>query len=284
VDPETVGGLFLLALTGLGCVACAVRALGAAPRSRRLAGLALACGLTVFPALCLLAAHGAGGGAAVAVGAGVVVSELAAVILGVMSLAAGKADGGTSRATPVAAMLLGVVGGFLGLATAAFPFVLAVGGPDAETQWTYRVDPPGFEITLPSGAWQKADEKHGVARFGCPQPAMVAGVKDVRPATTASEFEAAVTDMKRVRDRNPLPALVETRGPNANGHEHWLFVGEENGPDGRFTVALSVTWWNRTHAVFMLFEGQHRMRSQTGRNREAEVFRAAAPSILSSVK
>jgi hypothetical protein len=287
VDPELIGSLLAFLITAALCAGCVLRARTATPRSRRLAGLALACGLVVLPALTLLAAARGPEGKVIfiALGAAVIGAELMAGALAVRSLRARRTDGGTARATPAAALVLSVLGGFMGLGMVLFPFVMAAGGPAARTPpWTHRVDPPGFELTLPSAAWQKVERAQGVAHFACRNPAMVAGVMDVRRAGSAAEFEAVVAEMKRLHDRHPVTVIEETREANPNGFDHWRSLGEENGANGRILVGLSVTWWNRAHAVVLLFEGQHRMASQTGQDQESEAFRAAARSILDSIK
>ena len=286
MDAETIGGLIPLAVTGLACVICAILAFGAEPRSRRLAGLALTCGLAFLPALSVLIfARGPGSKVVFfAVGAGVVAAGVVAVVLSVWSMTARKADGGTATTKPLVAIALGGLSVLLGIGAAMMPIVTAVGGPGDGTPWAHRVDPPGFEITLPSSAWRNANDPREIVRLGCPHPAMVVGVKEVRPTATAAEFERVVNELKRFRANSAVAPIEEKRERNPQGHDHWVFLGEENGASGRILVAISVTWWNKTHAVIMFFEGQHRMKSQAGQGQESETFRAAARSVLSSVK
>jgi hypothetical protein len=288
VEPETIGRLIPLIITLVVCVVCTFLAFKAAPRSRRLAGLALACGLFILPALCSLTlARGPNAKATfTAIGAVLVVAGIAAAVLAICSLVARKRDGGTATVAPRAAILLSVMSGMMGIGIMLLPFVTA-GGFDAGTPpWTHRVDPPGVELTLPSRAWRigNASGNREVVRFGCPNPAMVASIMEIRPAATAREFEAAVNDIKRLRARNPGKLLEEKREPNSNGYDHWWFFSEESDSKERIFVAMSVTWWNKTHAVIVIFEGQHVMTSQAAQSQETDTFRSAARTILSSVK
>lgn len=289
MDPELFGRLtvFVIALSLWGY--CLRRALRADVRSHRLAGAALALALAALPALAVVSlARGADlAWVFVAVGAAVIAAEIAAVALAVSSMSARKVDGGDATARPVVALVLGPLGAVMGFGMAVMPFLMRAGGPDAATPpWSHRIDPPGFEITLPSRAWREApaDRRNEFARFGCPNPAMVAGVKRVAPAASPAAYEDVLGDAKRRIAAAPMVVIDEVRQPNAHGHECWLFMGEEKEGNQRILVAMSVTWWNKSHAVVMIFEGQHRMASRAGQDQEAEAFRAAARSVLTSVK
>src|SRR5262249_10295626 len=152
---------------------------------------------------------------------------------------------------------------FFGAGMIAMPFVTnPAGGESGASAWSHRVDPPGVELTLPSHRWRKSDKPGEVAFFASRNPQMVAGIKDVPPATSAAQFEAMINSMKQLAARSVVTTIEERREPNASGHEHWRFVGEENTPNGRIAVGMSATWWNKTHVVVMVFEGQYRMASQ----------------------
>jgi hypothetical protein len=178
--------------------------------------------------------------------------------------------------------VLGVLSTLLGFGLAAVPFV--VHGAGGGAPWAYKHTSPGFEVTLPSERWQKVEKLGELAMFSCRAPQMIASIKEIRPAASSDEFESAVNDVKRLVSRNPVKTIEEKREPNANGHDHWRLIGEENSPNGRVMVAMSVTWWNKSRAVIMIFEGQYKMASQLGQSQETDAFRAAATSILSSVK
>lgn len=113
---------------------------------------------------------------------------------------------------------------------------------------------------------------------------MMAVVKEVRPARTTGDFERAVGDLKGLVSKNPVTVAEERREPNPHGHDHWRFLGEERSPNGRVMVAMSVTWWNKSHAVVMIFEGQHRLASEAGQDQELQGYQGAARLILSSVR
>lgn len=293
MNPEQTGqligqlvGALLFALAPLVAFRRAARA---EPRSRRLGGYALGCGLLFLPLLALLAVtRGAGGrGLFVAVGVALVAAGVLAVALAVASRSARREDGGGGAAA-LWAIGFGVLCLVLGPGAAVFPFLAnpRTGTPDAPsgTAWAYKIAPPGFEVGLPSDRWKKYDHPRDVAMFASRQPQMVSSVKEVRPAATDAEFGRVVADLKRLAANNPVTVIEEKREPNAHGHEHWRFLGEEKTDKGRVMVAMSVTWWNKTHAVVVLFEGQYKALSQVGQDQEAEGFASAARYVLASVK
>jgi hypothetical protein len=214
-----------------------------------------------------------------------VMAGIGAIVAGVVGLFVAVRVG-RKRGRPAPGFaVLGVVGVLVGAGLIAFPFLRPDGGAPGEpgsSAWTHKVDPPGFELTLPSDRWKKAAGGKGGVAFASRLPQMVAVVKEVRPASAAAGFEMAVGDLKRVVARNSV--IEEKRGPNAHGHEYWLFLGEEKNPKGRVFVAVSVTWWNKSHAAVILFEGQHQMMSQAGQAEEAAAFHEAARLVLGSVK
>ncbi|AWM39627.1 hypothetical protein GobsT_20280 [Gemmata obscuriglobus] len=283
---ELIGKLIPLLISLVVVFVVVRRALNAETRSRRLQLLGLGCGLALFPLVCAttLARGPAARFIFFGVGAITTAAGLAAVALVITARSARKSDGGRSGASGFVATALGFVGIVFGFGMIALPLVVMPYEDDASV-WAHRVEPPGFEVSLPSARWKKFDRPGDIAMFASRNPQMVSGVKEVRPAPGASDFENAVSDMKRLVTRAPgFKIIEERREPTANGSEHWRLIGEEAGSDGRILVAISVTWWKKSHAVIMLFEGQHRMASQVGQEQESEAFLAAARFILSSVK
>jgi hypothetical protein len=253
-------------------------------RSRRLALTAVACAVSVLPLAAAAFLAGSAERQFVFVGAGLlaVVAGVAAMVLALRAKRAKAKDGGTGNITTAAALVLGIACAVLGFGVAVVPFV--VHGAGGGAPWVYKYTFPSFELTLPSERWRKVEKPGERAMFSCQSPQMVASVKEIRPAASSDEFESAVNDLKRLVSRNPVKTIEEKREPNANGHDHWRLIGEENSPNGRVMVAMSVTWWNKSRAVVMIFEGQYQMKSELGQSQETDAFCAAATSILSSVK
>jgi hypothetical protein len=235
VDPrqtgELIGKLLIPVLGAVACLWVGVRATSARPRSRRLAGLGLAFGLAVLPLAGLATFARGPEGRAFLIG-----TAVATAVAGVIALWLGAAAGSARNhedepergSSGTAALVMGALGLLVGVGLAMMPFLA---NPPATTPpWSYKIEPPGVELTLPSDRWKKYDRQGDVAFFACQHPQMVAGVKEVRPANSPEEFESAVGVLKRVVARTPAQALDEKRGPNAHGHEHWLYVAEENTP------------------------------------------------------
>jgi hypothetical protein len=288
VDPretgELIGRLIIPVLGTIGCVWLGVRAASAPLRSQRLAGLGLAFGLAMIPLAAVAALSRGSGGRTLllALGGVVALTGIVAVWLGVKAGAARAREHSAEGNSGTWALATGILGILSGLALGAWPFLL---NPAASgTPWVHKIDPTGVEVTLPSARWRKVERPGHLAAFGCRQPQMVASVMEVRPASTPEDFERPVNDLKRLVSKNASAVLDEKRGRNAAGHEHWLTLTEENTPNGRVLVGTSVTWWKKSHAVIIIFEGQHKMMSQTGQSQETEAFRAAAATILGSVK
>ncbi len=123
MSPEDVGRLVPL-LVGLGfCALCAMRALRAEQRSRRLALAGMACAVTVLPIAAGAFLLGSAERPAVFGVAGLfaVVAGMAAVVLALRAKGAKQTDRGVGSVTPAAALVLGIAGGLLGVWLIAFP-------------------------------------------------------------------------------------------------------------------------------------------------------------------
>jgi hypothetical protein len=296
VDPQKTGQLVGQILVLLLMAAASAYAWNRAgkheERSRRLAGYGVACGLLVLPLLGVLTfAHGSGGRAVfIAAGVGGIIAGVMAVTLAIRARAARKAANATGGAMGPAAGVLGVICVLFGATAIAFPFIVNPdeGGPpsspNSRTMWVHRIDPPGLEITLPSDRWKKYDRAGEAAMFASRVPQMMTSVRDVKPAPDLTAFERVVTDVKRLFADNGTSIIEEKREPNAHGYDHLRILGEEKTPSGRVVVGMSVTWWNKSHAVIMIFEGQYQMKSDAAQDQESQAFRAAAATILNSVK
>jgi hypothetical protein len=287
LSPETVARLTPLIVGVVISLIFAISAMRAEVRSRRLARTGLACAVSVLPLAGAAFLAGSAERQFVFVGAGLlaVVGGVAAMVLAVRARIAKTKDGGTGNLTPAVALVLGVLGTVLGCSLAAIPF--AVHGMGGGVAWTYKHPSPGFEVTLPSERWRKADKPSvpgEYAIFFCPSPEMRAQVPEIRPAGSLEQFEQAVNELKVLFTRHQYKIIEEKQEPNANGHTHWRFIVDDNTPDRRVMVGMSVTWWNKSHAVVLIFEGHYKMKSQLWQSQETDAFRAAATSILSSVK
>lgn len=291
MDPESIGfmiGRLIPLLFCLGIVAAvATRAGKLKPQSRRLGRYGVACGLLFLPLICVLTfARGPEGRfIMMVVGAVIVAAGVVAMVLAAKARTAGKADGGAGGSIP-GAVALGLVSIFFGGGAIAMPFLVNPRPGDSSdgVAWTSRVDPTGFEVTLPSSGWRRMEPTKEIAFFSSRSPQMVMVVKEVRTATAPAEFERAVSDLKRIVGKNNVKIIEEKRELNANGHEHYRFLGEESSPKGPVFVAMSATWWNKTNAVMMIFEGQHKLLSQAGKDQESQTYQTDARSILSSIK
>jgi hypothetical protein len=289
VNAEDTGRLIGLLLVPLFFLILVVwlawRAKTSEPRSRRLAGYGLACGLVVLPALGVLTAAGPVGGRPVfiAVGGAMLLAGAAAIALGVMAVSARKADGGTGGS--VGAFIAGGASLFLGLGAAMLPVVNGGSGDDGPP-FAHRVEGHGFEITIPGPSWKPFAGPKKIADFATRMPQMVGGVMMVEADATGTKFEAEVARAKQVARGNAATqtVLLDERGTNDHGQPVWVLLLDEHGGDQRIYTGMSVTWLNKAKVVVLFFEGQHRNRSQAGQRVERAAFETAAPRFLRSVR
>lgn len=117
MDPVTRDRLGLLIAGVALCVLCAVRAVRAEPRSRRLALAGLACAVMVLPfvAGAFLIGRAENPAAFIVTGVLAVATGAGAVLLALRAKSERKRDGGTGNVAPAAALVLGVAGSLLGL-------------------------------------------------------------------------------------------------------------------------------------------------------------------------
>ena len=165
MDPEDAGkmvGRMIPLVLALGLVAgVATRAAKLSPRSQRLGRYAVACGLAFLPLLCVATFARGPEGRVVMLGVGglMVAAGAAAITLAARARSARTGDGGRPWAAVPGGILLGLVSITLGGGAILIPRVANPGGPAGPvadgTAWTHRVDPPGFEVALPSDRWRR---------------------------------------------------------------------------------------------------------------------------------
>jgi hypothetical protein len=278
----------LVATVLFACPACyfLVRGLMRAPRSRRLANLALFCGLTAWVVPEIVLAQATAGRSAVFLASGAVrvLLGLAGVTLAIAALGT-RRDGGVGVVRP----LMGA--GFSLLHSVVGEALLLFGSfTRPATPWVYQSPDGAYRLTLPSHDWKETRTTGGVGivAFVRPVPRMQASVLVVRRDQTEADFARAVEAFRARVEKNPdLQGHATFReGTNAAGNRYHYGSGMESGPDGKQVfVAYSVTWCPAKQMVIdVIFEGLPAMRSQAGQAAEREAIEKAAETICLSVE
>jgi hypothetical protein len=263
-----------------------VQAFRTGPRSRRLANLALFCGLTTFlmPEAVLEWSPAERSRL-------FPMSATLRLLLGVVGLAFSLAalllrrDGGTGIARPV----IGAAFNLLQLIVGAGLFVFS-SFTQSSTQWVYESPDNSYRLTLPSKEWKQAPKTGGVGAvaFIRPFPRMQAAVLSVKQEKSEADFRQAADALRTRADSDP-----EWRGKanfkdgiNGAGNAYRYCTLIDSGPKGEpVFVAQSVIWSpSKRMIVEVLFEGQPGMASRTGKAAEMEAFEKAAEIICLSVE
>lgn len=256
-----------------------VRASGAAPRSRRLANTALACGLGALAVPLHMS-----GLLPVILRAGLGVACLG---LAVAALVA-RRDGGCGIIRPA----IGVVLGLAQLANAG-ALLMFSSFTSPSTPWIYRAPDSSYELTLPSGRWEQAHTKpapNGAQQiiFVHAVPHMQAAILSVKNGQSEDDFVKAAASAWSFLVSDPKRgATARSReGTNAAGNAYRYFTTMDSGDNAsQIFVGQSFTWIrDKQLVVQILFEGPRKMLSEMGARAEMEAFENSANSICLSVK
>lgn len=282
-SPEFVGRLIAALIFASPAIYFLDRGLRAGARSRRLADLALFCGLAAFvlPEIALGWSPAERSGIFLASGAARIVIGIAGITLAITALLL-RQDGG-----------VGVVRPMLGTGFSLFHvligsgLLLFVNFAHPSTPWTYQSPDGAFRLTLPSSQWRQAQNGAGPA-FVCPIPRMHAKVIALKQEQTEADFARTVEGVRaHVAASSELSRQAKFQeGTNAAGNPHLFFTAMDSSPEGKQVyVAHSVTWCARQHAVVeVLFEGLVRNRSQFGKATELGAFEKSAATICQSIE
>ena len=280
--PELVGRLIAVLLFALPAVYFLDRGLRDGPRSRRLANLALFCGLASFilPEIAL-------GWSPANWPTFFFASACLRVLLGFagVALAAAALVGRRNGTVGVARPILGA-GFSLMHVVVGWGLFMFISFTQPSVPWVYQSPDNAFRLNLPSAQWKQAESTRGLA-FTCPIPRMQAAVLALERNQTEADFGRAVEAFRaRVAASSQLRSQAKFRqGTNAAGNHYHYFTGMDSSPDGKpVFVACSVTWCPRKQIVIeVLFEGMPRMFSQTGKAAEMKAFESSAETICLSV-
>jgi hypothetical protein len=283
---ELAGRLVAVLLFACPAVYFLARGLGGGPRSRRLANLALFCGLTAFvmPEMALGLSPANHSGVFLASGAVRVVLGFVGIVLAVVALVT-RRDGGVGVARPITGA------GFSLLHVMAGAALLLFGSfSQPSTPWVYQSPDGTYRLTLPSPQWKQSPTTRGmgVVAFVRPVPRMQASILTVKRDQTEADFGRAAEAFRTRVESNPqLRGQAKFRaGTNAAGHRYHYCAGMDSSPEGKpVFVAYSVTWCSRKQMVIeVIFEGLPTMRSETGKAAEMEAIQKAAEAICLSVE
>lgn len=259
-------------------------------RSQRWVNVALACGWPAFAAGLYRALGTPAERPDIfrAIGIGHLVLAVAGLIVLGTANTLRHRDGGARLMALLTAGVLAVlnvgVGGMLVL-TSASPFVAPEPGRANDSAVVRRIDGQGFEVTLPSAEWKPKPRRTNIADYYHLNPPMVAGVISAAVDGTGKVFEQQVTHYQKIAREDPKNTVVvfEERRENDHGHPVWFFLAEETEGDTKMFVGTAVTWLARSNTVVMIFEGHHKLRSDTGIMGEKDLFRRSAKQFLLSL-
>jgi hypothetical protein len=283
---EQVGRLVGVLLLACPALYFLVRGIRGSPRSRRLADLALFCGLLAFvmPETALGLSPANRYGVFLASGAVRVALGLVGIALAVASLFT-RSDGGVGMARPMTGA------GFSLLHMTAGAALLLFGSfSKPSTTWVYESPDGAYRLTLPSLHWKESATTGGVGivRFVRPFPQMQASILSVKRDQAEAGFIQSAEARRGQVDSDPqLRARGKFReGTNAAGYRYHYFAGMDSSPEGKpVFVAYSVTWLSRKQMVIeVIFEGLPTMLSETGKAAEMEAIEKAAETICMSVE
>jgi hypothetical protein len=286
--PELVGPFLVVLLFAYPSLYFFGRGLARGPRSRRLANLALFCGLAAlivpeYIVSLVITDHSArlflySGVARALIGLVGILLALGAIFT--------RRDGGVGLARPI----LGGAFSLLHLIAGAALLVLGY-FTGSSTPWVYQSPDGAFRLTLPSQLWKQspATEKTGVVAFVRPiLPRMQAKVLSVKQRQTTLDFERAAEFFRTFVEKDPQRRgrLKFRDGTNAAGNTYSYCTLMESSPDGTAVFsAHSVVWCpNKQLVVEVIFEGLPTMHSQTGKAAEMEAIEKSAETICLSVE
>lgn len=284
--PELAGRLFPVLLFACLALYFFVRGLERGPRSRRLANLALFCGLTAFvvPEIALRFSPAGNSGLFLASGVTRLVIGVIGIAIATVALWC-RNDGGVSVVRPV------VGGGFSLLhVIVGAGFVMFSSYAWASTPWVFQAADGTFRLTLPSRQWRQVAETdpEGVVAFVRPLPRMQARVLAVRQQQTEDDFAQAVAALNaRLKNSRTLREQPQVRGGTKESGDLFRYLTlVDTTPDGNpVFVGYSVTWCLQKQTVVeVVVEGLPRMLSETGKAAEMEHFQKAAEIICLSVE
>jgi hypothetical protein len=280
--PELMGSLLAALLLAMPAVYFLASAFRAAPRSRRLADLALFCGLAAFalPELALGWSPADQSGILLASGAIRIILGFIGVALAVGAFVL-RHDAGVGVVRPLLAFGFSLLHVLMGLG-----LLLFVNVANPSTPWTYQFADGEFSVTLPSSQWREARDTPGPA-FVCLAPRMQAKVIGIRREQTEADFTRAVEGIRaRVTAHSGFSQVKFQEGTNAAGNRFHYFSAVESDAEGnRIFVAQSVTLCSRQQAILeVLFEGLFRNRSTIGKKTEFAAFEKSAPTICQSIE
>jgi hypothetical protein len=289
-DAQLIGRLTAVVCFAALALFFLVRGLMATQTSRRLANLALCCGLTSFCSVEF--ALGWTPAQHPDLFNTLAVVRLALGLLGVvftvLALVRRRQDQGTGVFRP----LLGGSLSLLHIAVGAFYFVLTSSpfldaAGDQATAWVHTEPEHGLRLTFPSDRWKRTNARSGVGFFH-QSPRMQVGIFAVYPRQSEADFRTGATRLLARMESDPtLKASLKRRdGENAKGHRFVYFQGVERGERGQEVfVASSLTWIAEKELMaHLIFEGIPTMQSRTGRASELAAFEKAAEAILSSLE
>ena len=282
--PEFVGRLVVLAILACPAVYFLDQALRVQPTSRRLANIALSCGLTVFVMPEILMGWSAASQPLVFLASAAlrVLLGITGMGLGLISLF-GPRDGGSGIMRPLFGVGVSLLHAMMG---GGFALFVAFAHPSSP--WDYLSPDGALRLTLPSWQWRQAQNTgNDQTAFVCSVPRMQAKVTAVRREQTVADFAQAVSAFRaRVEATKSLSQPASVReGTNTAGNSYVYFTGMDVSPDGKpVFVAYSVTWCARKKMVIeVLFEGLVRNRSEFGKATEIGSFEKSAEIICLSV-
>jgi hypothetical protein len=285
-SPEHVGRLVALVLGACLALYFLVRGLSPAPRSRRLANLALFCGLTTFvmPEVALGLLSPERPGLYFLSGTVRLLTGLTGVALAVAALASRRRDG-TGAGRPLAGLAFSLLHGLAGSG-----FLLYGWMASPSTPWVYQSPDGSFRLTLPSRQWKETPPPSGkgVVGFVRAIPRMQAGVVRVKRPATRDEFRQAAEAFRAYLEANPRQrGQAKSRdGTTAAGNAYaYVTLMDADSEGSPVFVAHSVVWSpTKEMLVEVVFEGLPAMRSESGRATEMAAFEKAAETICLSVE
>lgn len=284
--PEFAGRLLPAVLFACLALYFLIRGATAGPGSRRLANLALFCGLTglVLPEISLGLSPATNSALFLASGAIRIFLGVAGITLAAAALWT-RGDGGVGIARPVTAAGFSFLHAFIGAGLVLFSSFTW-----ASTPWDFQSPDGAFRLRLPSQQWKQApvDDRADAIAFVCSSPRMQARVVAVRQEQTAADFALAVEALRARLDSLPTrrDTAEDREGTTTSGGSYRYVTFMDSTPDGNpVFVAYSVTWCPRQQTVIeVLVEGLPRLLSQTGKAGEMHRFQKSAETICLSVE
>jgi hypothetical protein len=172
----------------------------------------------------------------------------------------------------------------------AMPFLLAGNfSEDETTAWTYRLEHPGFRLTLPSGDWKEVSEKGFAAAFHNPRHSVrvvVHARKESREDFESKSVKQLTSFLSRSSASMLSPLPSPTVGTTAAGGNsvYWLVITRGEG-GSTFFSGFGVVWCKEQSVTLnLLYEGRLTMRSRLGKEREDAYHKSSFRKIFLSAQ